>query len=183
MATRKPTKKETKLTGSIYSNLGLSLAVVWLGLTFWFAYLIDYWLLVRIFAVEFPWFLRAVVLVGISSGLLFVVYRWILRRAFARLADHSMAVVLERQFNQFQDSLLTSVELSEQPDHATPFSQQMLAHTNQDALSRVPDIRLREVFNFLPLVISGILAIALASSIGSFAFATGDFPLAFRRTA
>jgi len=161
---------------------GISLAIAWLGLTFWFAYLIDYWLLVRVFAVEFPWYLRAVLLGGISLGLFFILYRWILRRAFANLSDHSMAVVLERRFGQFHDSLVTTVEMGEHPDHATPFSETMLTHTKQDAVAQVPHIRLRDVFNFVPLVVAGILAVVLAASIGSFAFATNSFPLAFRRT-
>lgn len=161
---------------------GISLAVAWLGLTFWLVYLIDYWLLVRVFAVEFPWYLRAILLGGISLGLLFIVYRWIIRRAFANLADHSMAVVLERRFGQFQDSLVTTVEMGEHPDHATPFSTRMLTHTTQDAIAQVPHIRLREVFNFVPLVVAGILAVVLAASIGLFALTTDSFPLAFRRT-
>ncbi len=78
--------------------------------------------------------------------------RYILRRAFVHLADRSMAVLLERKFGQFQDSLLTTVELAEAPDHAVEFNPEMLVHTQQDALARIADLPLRQVFDLRPLV-------------------------------
>ena len=144
--------------------------MVWIGLTFWVTYLIDYWLLVRGFAIEFPWHGRAVLLVITGAVLGFILYRWILRRAFVRMADRSMAILLERQFKDFHDSLVTSVEMAEQPDHASEFSQDMLNHTGEDALNEVSRIRLGEVFNFVPLAVSGLTAILLLLSVGGFCF-------------
>src|SRR5688572_21733258 len=76
---------------------GLAVALVWLGLTFWLALAIDY-LPVLVGASEMPRTARAVLLVAIAGVLAFIVWRWILRRTFVRLADHSMALLLERQF-------------------------------------------------------------------------------------
>jgi hypothetical protein len=102
-------------------------------------------------ASEMPVAARAVVLAIICGGLLAVLYRWVFRRAFVPLANRSMAVLLERQFGVFRDSLVTSVELTEQPDHAGAFDPSMLVHTNQEALTEVDRVRLGSVFNYRPL--------------------------------
>ena len=84
--------------------------------------------------------------------LAYVIYRWIFRRAFVRMPDHSMAVLLERRFGQFHDSLVTAVELAEQPGHAEQFNQDMLAHTRQEAQSRTADVRVRRGLSVLAAV-------------------------------
>lgn len=147
---------------------GLFLALVWVGLTFWAALALDY-LPVLVGASEMPWQARAVILAGISLVLAYILYRWILRRAFVRLADHSMAVLLERRFQKFQDSLVTAVEMSERPDHAVDFSKDMLLHSKEDALAQIGHVRLGEVFNFAPLMLSGLFAALLGGTIGLFA--------------
>jgi hypothetical protein len=129
---------------------GLALALIWLGLTFWAGLALDY-LPVWAGASEMPVAARAVVLAIICGGLLAVLYRWVVRRAFVPLANRSMAVLLERQFGVFRDSLVTSVELTEQPDHAGAFDPSMLVHTNQEALTEVDRVRLGAVFNYRPL--------------------------------
>jgi hypothetical protein len=152
---------------------GLAVALVWLGLTFWVALAIDY-LPVLVGASEMPMAARAVLLVGIAGVLAFIVWRWILRRTFVRLADHSMALLLERQFDRFHDSLLTSVELSEQPDRARQFNHQMLAHTREEAEEQVRDVRLRRVFSFRPLATFGTIALAFVVTVGAFAYFAND---------
>ena len=155
---------------------GLAVAILWLVLSFWFTYLIDYWVLVRGFAVELSWQFRAILLLGTAGVLGGILYRWILRRAFARLADHSMAVVLERRFGEFRDSLVTSVEMSERPDHAEEFNREMLSRTSDEALAHTGNVRLRDVFNFVPLFLSGTTAVVLIGSVALFAvFGTDMF--------
>ncbi len=87
----------------------------------------------------------------ITTGLAYILYRWVFRRTFLPLANRSMAVLLERRFSMFRDSLVTSVELTERPDHAETFDPLMLAHTSQEALGNVDRVRLGAVFNFRPL--------------------------------
>lgn len=147
---------------------GLFLGLVWVGLTFWAALALDY-LPVLVGASEMPWQARAIILAGISLVLAYILYRWILRRAFVRLADHSMAVLLERKFQRFQDSLVTAVEMSERPDHAVEFSHDMLSHSKADALAQIGQVRLGEVFNFAPLVLSGLFAALLGGTVALFA--------------
>lgn len=129
---------------------GLALGLIWLGLTFWAGLALDY-LPVWVGASEMPLAARAVVLAIIFAGLVAVLYRWVFRRAFVPLANRSMAVLLERQFGVFRDSLVTSVEMTEQPDHAGSFDPAMLVHTNQEALTEVDRVRLNAVFNYRPL--------------------------------
>lgn len=148
---------------------GLAIAVMWLGITFWLGLAVDY-LPVLVGASEMPRGARAVLLGVIAGVLTYIVYRWILRRTFARLADHSMALLLERQFDRFHDSLLTSVEMHEQPDRAREFNEEMLAHTRLEAEEQVQDVRLQRVFNFAPLVMCGAFAAVFLASVAAFAY-------------
>jgi hypothetical protein len=150
---------------------GLALGCLWLGLTFWVALALDY-LPVLVGASEMPRLARAVLLVLIAAVLAVILYRWVFRRIFVPLGDRSLAVLLERRFPAFHDSLVTSVELTEQPDHADPFDREMLAHTGEEALTGLPAVRLREVFNYRPLVRSSLAAGVLLASVVLF-FALG----------
>src|SRR5687767_1886049 len=143
---------------------GLSLAVIWLGAMFWFSLALDY-LPVLVGASEMPAIARGILLVGTGGVLAFILYRWILRRAFVQLGDRSMALLLERRFSGFQDSLVTSVELSDLPDHASPFSRELLGKTAEEAREGVGDVRYLRVFNTAPLVWKVLLAVAVGSSV------------------
>ena len=146
---------------------GLALAVIWLGFTFWAALALDY-LPVLAGASEMPRAARAVVLAVVAAGLAYILFHWVFRRAFVPLANRSMAVLLERRFGMFRDSLVTSVELSEQPDHAQTFDASMLAHTGREALEDAGRVRLGAVFNYRPLVRSLLGALVLLGTIVGF---------------
>ena len=135
---------------------------------FWFALLCDYgpvWM----GASEMPRAARAVLLVIAGLGSAWIMYRWIIRRTFAHLADHSMAILLERQHDQFHDSLLTSVEMHEHPDHAADFNQDMLAHASSDALNHSSSVRLRRVLRWQPLLRAMLAASVMVGSVVAFA--------------
>ena len=83
---------------------GLAAMAVWVGAAFWGSMALDW-------CFELPRPLRVAVLAVAGIGLAVVLFRFILRRAFVRLSDGNMATLLERQFPQFNDSLLTSVLL------------------------------------------------------------------------
>ena len=87
---------------------GLAAAVVVLGVAFWFSLAFD-WLF------EPPWQFRAVMLVLVAAAVVCVVNRFILRRAFRPLDDANLAMLLERRFRDYRDSLLTTVELGSHP--------------------------------------------------------------------
>ncbi len=65
---------------------GLSLALLWLGATFWIGLAIDY-LPVLMGASEMPRVPRLILLAIIAVILAYVLYRWVFQRAFARLPD------------------------------------------------------------------------------------------------
>ncbi len=152
---------------------GVSLGVIWLGLTFWAGLALDY-LPVLAGASEMPWVARLVLLGIIALVLAFIFYRWVFRRIIVRLADRSMAVLLERRFANFHDSLVTSVELTERPDHAETFSPDMLDHTTGEALSGTGSVRLRRVFSYSPLVRSVFGAAVLLVTIVVFYFINNE---------
>ncbi len=155
---------------------GIAVAIIWLGLTFWAGLAVDY-LPVLAGASEMPWLARAFVLALIAAGLAYVLYHWVLRRTFVKMVDCSMAVLLERRFVDFHDSLVTSVELTDHPDHAEAFSEPMLDETAHQALGSVDRVRLRDVFNFKPLVRS-VLGAALLLATVLFFYASNTQALA-----
>jgi len=135
---------------------------------FWFALLCDYgpvWMGAR----EMPREARAVLLGIAGAGAAYIGYRWIIRRTFARLPDHSMALLLERKHDQFHDSLLTSVEMYEHPDHAADFNEQMLVNANAEALGHAPSVRLRRVLRWRPLWQSLTAAAVLIGTVAALA--------------
>lgn len=125
---------------------GLAVAVIWLAVTFWVGFALDY-LPVLMGSSEMPLPARAVLLVTIAAVLAVLLYRFVLRRTFVPLNQRSLALILERRFSNFRDSLVTTVELADQSGHAAPFSREMLARTAQQARHGVDDVRLAQVFN------------------------------------
>ena len=111
---------------------------------------------------------RAVVLLVIAAVLAWIMYRWVFRRALVPLTNRSMALLLERQFRSFDDSLVTSVELTEQPSHAEQFDPRMLQQTEDEARDNTGTVRLRQVFNFTPLLRSSTIAAVLLATIAAF---------------
>lgn len=160
---------------------GLAVALLWVGLTFWAALALDY-LPILVGASELPRAARAGILTVIAVVLAVILYRWVLRRLFAELHDRSLALLLERRFPQFRDSLVTVVEMSQSPDHATEFSTDMLSTTNTEALSQLGQVRVGDVFNVRPLFTKLAMVVGLICSLaGFYAFSPETFHLATDR--
>ena len=145
---------------------GLALAVLWLVAMFWIGFGLDY-LPVLLGASEMPQVARAILLMATGAVLAYVLYRWILRRTFVRLADRSMALVLERRFDALGDSLVTAVELTQTPDRAAAFDHEMLARTTQQARAGVDHVQYARVFNNRALTWKIVAAVLAAASIAS----------------
>jgi len=146
---------------------GLAAASVWLGLAFWGSLAIDW-------SCELPQVVRGAVLAVAGIGLAVVLFRFILRRAFVRLSNANLATILERQFPQLNDSLLTSVFLLDRPIETSGFNPRMLAHTSSLAQQRLRDVALSKVFNPLPFVRKAVVALGLALAIGLLAVMAPD---------
>ena len=144
---------------------GICLALIWLGITFWLMLGLDY-LIVYLGSNELPVWTRAWLLLRMGMVLAFILFYWVFARAFVRLPDHSMAVLLERRFKDFGDSLVTAVEMDETPDHAEEFNPEMLAVANERAQANIGQVRLGEVFNSRRLVWKVVLVVLLLLPVG-----------------
>jgi hypothetical protein len=138
-----------------------------LGACFWAALAID-WLF------EPPPELRRFML-GVAAVVCgAVLYRVSLRRAFVPLTDRSMAVLLERRFDRFDDGLLTAVELTGRELDLDEYGREMLAHTCHEAFARSDQVALGELFRRAPLVRAVFAAAAMTLSIVGLAVAAPD---------
>ena len=154
---------------------GLATAATWLGAAFWASLAIDW------FFEPPPWF-RGLMLAAVALVLSGVLVQLVLRRLFTRLSNSSMAMLLERRFPHFDDSLLTAVMLtaSERTAASVPTADraagtaecnpQMLARTCHQAADRIGNVRLRGVFNPLPLQRAIMASVLLAVSIVAFGY-------------
>ncbi len=125
---------------------------------------------------------RVVLLIGFSTLGAAVAYWGLVRRVLVRLPDRAMAMLLERRFGQFQDALLTSVELAQNPRHAQAFHRQLLAHTFHQAAEKVAQVELGAVFRWRPLARAALVALVAGGSVGGFAWAAPQaFELWVRR--
>jgi len=153
---------------------GIAAATIWLGAAFWLSLAFDY-LPILAGASELPRPVRAALLVVTAAGALGLIYWYVLRRVVVRLADRSMAVLLERRYREFGDSLLTAVEMAELPERTETFNPVMLDATKRLAERKIPEVRLRNLFNFRPLAWRLVAALALAASVVAFASANAPF--------
>jgi hypothetical protein len=143
---------------------GIAAVVVLLGALFWASLAVD-WLF------EPPVAVRVAMLAAAAAALAYLVYRFLISRLSVRLRNRNMALLLERRFGDFHDSLLTAVELSESPAHAIDFNPHMVAHARREALLYASQVDLGRVFNPAPLVRRASFAAALVASVGVFAVA------------
>ena len=151
---------------------GLSIALVWLGLTFWLGLALDY-LPVLLGASEMPRGARATLLIVIGIVAAVIVYQWIYRRVRAQWKDKSLAVLVERHYPDFHDRLVTSVELRGSRDSLSPVGQQLLDVLELEIGQQVEDVDLRRLFNPSPLARAGALAAVVVLSILFFGLFSG----------
>jgi hypothetical protein len=148
---------------------GIAVSVAWLGLAFWGSLLLDW-------SFEPPVAVRVAILALIVAGFVGLLFRLIFRRVRVRLGDGSMAMLLERRFPQFNESLLTAVELSSRQLDARECSPVMLGRTCREAEAPVAEVRLARIFNPLPLWLSVAAAIYLVWTVAVFGvFLPGPF--------
>ncbi len=153
--------------------IGLALGFAWLGLAFWITLGID-WLPVTM-GYDEPTLAVRIGMLVVTFGVLAAILFWsIVRRITVPLSDRNMAMLLERRYAQFDDGLLTAVEMVEHPDHAVPFNQEMLGFTQGRAERQTGEVRLSSVFNPMPLVRGVLLAVVLVASVVGFAMAAPE---------
>lgn len=139
---------------------GLLTALLWVGVAFWITLALDY-LPILVGASELPRGVRGVLLVGTVAGAAGWIYWLVVRRLLVRLSDRSMALLLERRYRDFGDSLLTAVEMAGTPGHADIFHEGMLERTTAAAAGRITHVGLTPLFNWRPLAWRGVAVLAL----------------------
>ncbi|HIA64209.1 MAG TPA: hypothetical protein EYN93_15185, partial [Planctomycetaceae bacterium] len=140
---------------------GISLGMIWVTSMFWIGLAMDY-LPILVGANELSSVARAILLGIVAAALGYILYRWVFQRAFIAFSDRSMAILLERQFSAFNDSLVTSVTLKKSStdadthtddnheadvDSDVTYSRQMLSETVESALLSLDGVDVNQVFN------------------------------------
>jgi hypothetical protein len=156
----------------------LAIVVIWLGVTFWCGFAVDY-LPVLLGANEMPQVARSLLLLGIAGGTGYLLYRYWLARWFVPFTDRSLALLLERKYQQFHDSLVTSVEWENRRVEPS-LAADMLARSHDQAMASIGEVRLSTLFNLGPLVRNGLLALLC---LGSVAVAYRQNPAGMRQAA
>ena len=155
---------------------GLAGGLAWLGVAFWASIAVD-WIF------EPPVAVRCLILGVVTVVLAWVLFRLILRRAFARLSDRNMAMLLERHNARFDDSLLTAVELTASGGDPGDYNREMLEMTCRRAVEPIDEVRLGRLFDYGPLRLNVFAAVLLAAGIGVFVVQLPDaFALWSRRS-
>lgn len=147
---------------------GLLRVAIWIALAFFAALALDY-LPVLAGATEMPRIARAALLAILVLGALYLFVRYVLRRAFARLSDVSMAVLLERKYGGFRDSLLTSVELDPERAREVQYREDMLDRTREQAVEALKGAPVGATLAKKPLVWKGFAAFGLVALFVAFA--------------
>lgn len=161
-----------KIRGYVFQE-GIAIVAIWLIAAFWIGLAIDY-LPVTLGAKEMPIAARAVLLAVTGIGFLYLTYRYIARRMFARMRDESLALLIERRFLDFDESLLTTVQAADSPYLGDPIETQLLNETRVHALATLPSVNLRKIFDPTPLWRKGTVAVLLILSVVLFATAAQD---------
>ncbi len=153
---------------------GLGVAVAWLGAAFWLSLALDWFF-------EPSAGVRAAVLVATLAGLVTLFWLLVVRRATVPLSYSNLAMLLERRFPEFRDSLLTAVDLAGGADDDC--NPHLLAETCSEAERPIGQVRLSQVFHPAPLRRGLLAAAVFVVSIAGFIQASPDLAAVWARRA
>ena len=146
---------------------GIAVAVTWIGAMFWLALALDY--LPVLFGMrELPRGPRLVILIVVGLVLGWILYRWVFRRVFFPIRDSSLALLIERRFSKFDESLITTIQKATGDDRDETADERMMEQTRSAALRELQEIDIRKVFDFRPVVRAVVAALLFAITIGGF---------------
>lgn len=122
---------------------------------------------------------RVLLLALTGAWLSWIIFHFVLRRIFVPLKDSSIALLIERQYSDFSDSLVTTVNRTD-PLHGrsiddVPVDQDMLERTRLRAESLVEQVESQRIVNSKPAKKAVATAIVLTLALLGFVFA---FPAA-----
>jgi hypothetical protein len=146
---------------------GTALVIVLVGAAFWLGLATD-WIF------EPSPSVRRVGLIVLALAVVYVAYRYLLRRIVVTIPDSSAAALLERRFPNLSEHLLTSVDVSRTTAGGTAYHPDLVHRTQQSAVRAVANIDASAVFNRGPLVRAIGAAAVLCLSIGLFALVSRE---------
>ena len=146
---------------------GLAAVALVLGLAFWVGLALDW-----TFEPSRGW--RILVSLGVMLATSYVALRYLFSRAAARLPNTSLALLLERNYPELQESLVTTVEAAQRRRTAPIGNKALLNQTSQHASDAMRGIQLRRIFHYRPLVWKSVGALGLLVSVGAFALLQSD---------
>ena len=167
---------------------GVAAILLVLAVGFWLGLAID-WLF------EPSPMLRVVMVLVIAAAAVAAAWRYLGRRLLAPLPDDSLALLMERQYPQLRDGLVTTVQaarahrenhpLESSPDlarsglsgdvdpaHAFPsheYNRELIDAAGRNAAAAMSEVNLRRVFNMRPLIRKGTAAASFLAAIALFA--------------
>lgn len=152
-------------------------AMCWGLFVFWIGGLFDF-LPVRAGSSESPRWLRIVFLVCMFGGCAWIIIGWALPRLLRRIKDRSVALLIEKHYEQFDNRLVTAVELSDgrnlDEEVSNPRAyQNMLERVHGSLDERISQVEVRELFNWQPIWSRGVLTVL---AVGLTTFAIFGFP-------
>jgi len=155
---------------------GFTLLIVLASLLFWLSFSVDalWFTLTKIELAE--WFRIGVDALAVMLLLVAAVY-WIGLRAFRKMDNQPLSLVLERRFPSFNDRLVTSVELGRTvTGKESDLTVSMLNRTIENASAEARRIRVADVFETRPVVwaVIGALVTVLITAGYGIAY-PGDF--------
>lgn len=152
---------------------------------FWISFALDY-LPVKFGFRELSFATRAGLLTLVGAAVLIQLYRLVGRRLFVAMKDRSMALLVEKNYPQFGESLITTVEAASHHGQGdrfeVPVDPSMLALTRAKAESLIGEVQLGSVVSYSFLRYGFSVAMLLVGSLVIFALAKFDnLELAARR--
>ena len=140
---------------------GLATVAIVLGAAFWMALGID-WIF------EPSPVARGGMWLMVGAALAWASARWFWSRIFARLSDSSLALLVERNYPELNESLVTTVEAADGEHELSQGGSVMLRETSTAAAAGLRDVSLLRVFRLRPLAWKLALALAFWGSITAF---------------
>ncbi len=146
---------------------GLAAVVLVLCIAFWLGLGIDW-------AFEPSPLVRGVLWALTGLAAVYVAVRYLLGPLSAQLSNTNIALLLERNFPELNQSVITTVEAADRRRSVPVGNEKLLQNTSHEASTALRGLKLRQIFQFRPLLWKSGLALALLSSIGAFAALQSD---------
>lgn len=141
---------------------GAAIVAIILGAAFWIGLAID-WMFEPLPIVRVLMWVAVIVVTGWAT------IRYFVTRAFAPLSDSSLALLVERNYPQLKESLVTTIDALDRHRGTPPGNPAMLRQTSAAAANAIHSVELSRLFRWAPLAWKTGLAALCTASIALFA--------------